>query len=555
MIDFKKEIKLSDLVRRTEKAASAASSRCGASEGCERRARSAQKAKPRELVGIKIGATQLAAARIANNGSARAAPARPAAAAARASSPTARCATSPALAAGAQRVLHRQQAAAPGRPARDRHEPRRRPQLRDRRASTTSSQLANAVLFRAHDAVSIPVDEAIIDYRVLSQEVDESGTLNRKILLVAAYREPIERYVAAFREAGIELVGIDLEAFALLRALAAPVPEGVTPTSAVVVVNAGHERTTLAVSDGTRLRVHARARVGRLEARDRHRPRATLDAARGRAVHAGFSLDPTAPSDPRDARRTSGTRGRRARAAGARAGTRRLARVLPGPAGIAPDLGDPDRRRHEPPRRLRRRAREAHPRAGPGRRPARPRRGRRTRSRRATTSPRSPSRSDWGWTTDACSKPSARAGAARRHADGADDDLGRSPAPARCSLSCSSSSASPTCRTTTRSPNRQDTLEALPSRSTQVQAAAARRPLSRARTEARRGGVHDSRGRSNAVGRPARRHLAGASGGLVALEPVTCRSARHRRRRRRRRPRRPRSPSPALRSRRTSSRR
>ena len=35
--------------------------------------------------------------------------------------------------------------------------------------------------------------------------------------------------MAAFREAGIELVGVDLEAFALLRAVSAPAPEGHPP--------------------------------------------------------------------------------------------------------------------------------------------------------------------------------------------------------------------------------------------------------------------------------------------------------------------------------------
>ena len=82
------------------------------------------------------------------------------------------------------------------------------------------------MLFRAHEVVSIPVDEAVIDYRVISEETDGTGLTNRRILLVAAYREPIERYMAAFREAGIELVGVDLEAFALLRAVSPPANGG-----------------------------------------------------------------------------------------------------------------------------------------------------------------------------------------------------------------------------------------------------------------------------------------------------------------------------------------
>jgi type IV pilus assembly protein PilM len=73
--------------------------------------------------------------------------------------------------------------------------------------------------------------------------------VNRRILVVAAYKESIDRYTAACKEAGIELVGIDLEAFALLRAVSAPVQSG-SAEAAVVAVTIGHERTTLAISDG-----------------------------------------------------------------------------------------------------------------------------------------------------------------------------------------------------------------------------------------------------------------------------------------------------------------
>jgi type IV pilus assembly protein PilM len=73
----------------------------------------------------------------------------------------------------------------------------------------------------------------------------------RKILLVVAYRELIDRYVSACKKAGLTLAGIDLEAFALLRALAPP-QDGTDANSgaALVAVSVGHERSTFAVSDG-----------------------------------------------------------------------------------------------------------------------------------------------------------------------------------------------------------------------------------------------------------------------------------------------------------------
>jgi type IV pilus assembly protein PilM len=116
---------------------------------------------------------------------------------------------------------------------------------------TDPKQLANAVRFRAQEALPIPIDEAVLDYQVLGDGVDEEGQPTKRILLVVAYRELIDRYVDACKKAGIVLSGIDLEAFALLRALQAP-QEGVgsDPSAALVAVSIGHERSTFAVSDG-----------------------------------------------------------------------------------------------------------------------------------------------------------------------------------------------------------------------------------------------------------------------------------------------------------------
>jgi type IV pilus assembly protein PilM len=113
-----------------------------------------------------------------------------------------------------------------------------------------AKQLANAIKFRAQEALPIPIDEAVLDYQVLSETTNEEGEISRRILLVLAYRDLIDRYVAACRKAGIQLVGIDLEAFALLRAIAAPRDEGTPAQAALVGVTVGHDRTTFAVSDG-----------------------------------------------------------------------------------------------------------------------------------------------------------------------------------------------------------------------------------------------------------------------------------------------------------------
>src|ERR687886_2460475 len=116
---------------------------------------------------------------------------------------------------------------------------------------TDPKQLANAIRFRAQEALPIPVEEAVLDYRILDESETEEGEPVRRVLLVVAYRELVDRYVAACRKAGLTVVGIDLEAFALLRSLSAPRSnEAEPPEAALVAVAIGHDRSTFAVSDG-----------------------------------------------------------------------------------------------------------------------------------------------------------------------------------------------------------------------------------------------------------------------------------------------------------------
>jgi type IV pilus assembly protein PilM len=111
-----------------------------------------------------------------------------------------------------------------------------------------TKQLDNAVRFRAQETLPIPIDDAVLDYQILNHTKKENGEDTKRVLLVVAYRELVDHYVGACRNAGIDLVGIDLEAFALLRAMGAP---GDTESgAALIVVAVGHDRSTFAVSNG-----------------------------------------------------------------------------------------------------------------------------------------------------------------------------------------------------------------------------------------------------------------------------------------------------------------
>ena len=244
-MDFNKEIKLSDLVRRQKKKAKTPGVSKPSSAKRKRR-------RKQEVVGLKIGASQIAASRVVNNGA-------PAAKLVQ----LARVPLEPGIVVGGEVRDVAALATALDRFFKDNKLPRRGIRLGigtnrigvrtvDIDGVDDERQLGNVVRFRAHEALSIPLDQAVLDYHVVSETVDESGAVSRRVLLAAAYQEPIDHYVEACRAAGLELSGIDVEAFALLRAVAPR--NGNTedaPTVASVVVSIGHDRSTLAISDGT----------------------------------------------------------------------------------------------------------------------------------------------------------------------------------------------------------------------------------------------------------------------------------------------------------------
>ena len=109
---------------------------------------------------------------------------------------------------------------------------------------------SNAIRFRAQELLPIPVTDAVLDHVVLGEYVSDTGDPMRRVLLAFAHRDLVDRHAAACQKAGLKLIGVDLDAFALLRSLSEPRSADTEATQAVVVVAIGHERTVFAVSDG-----------------------------------------------------------------------------------------------------------------------------------------------------------------------------------------------------------------------------------------------------------------------------------------------------------------
>jgi type IV pilus assembly protein PilM len=82
-------------------------------------------------------------------------------------------------------------------------------------------ELEAAVRFQAQEQIPMPLDQAALEYQVVGGVAAEEGAAPQiDVVVVAARREMISSFLEAVRRAGLEPVGIDLSAFAMIRALA-----------------------------------------------------------------------------------------------------------------------------------------------------------------------------------------------------------------------------------------------------------------------------------------------------------------------------------------------
>jgi|HubBroStandDraft_2_1064218.scaffolds.fasta_scaffold00113_31 type IV pilus assembly protein PilM len=111
---------------------------------------------------------------------------------------------------------------------------------------TDQKELAAAVNFQAQDQVPMPLNNAVMDFHPLGI-VDTPAGPRQRVVLVAAQRDMIERLLTAVRRAGLTAKGVDLSAFALIRALYRRDPE---QTGRVLYLNVDG-LTNLAIAEGT----------------------------------------------------------------------------------------------------------------------------------------------------------------------------------------------------------------------------------------------------------------------------------------------------------------
>ena len=82
-------------------------------------------------------------------------------------------------------------------------------------------ELDAAVRFKAQEELPMPLDQAVLDHRVLERFTRDGGAYIR-VLVVAVRREAVEQLLAAVRKAGLTPDLVDLSAFAIVRSLYTP---------------------------------------------------------------------------------------------------------------------------------------------------------------------------------------------------------------------------------------------------------------------------------------------------------------------------------------------
>jgi type IV pilus assembly protein PilM len=117
-------------------------------------------------------------------------------------------------------------------------------------------ELDAAVRFAAQEQIPMPLEQAVLDHRVIGGVGPVEGAAPQiDIIVVAARRDMIAASLKPLRDAGLEPVGVDLSAFGMIRALGegtapAAVEPGAQPVaSAVLYCNVG-DVTNLAVAKG-----------------------------------------------------------------------------------------------------------------------------------------------------------------------------------------------------------------------------------------------------------------------------------------------------------------
>ncbi|MBE0447742.1 MAG: type IV pilus assembly protein PilM [Actinobacteria bacterium] len=111
----------------------------------------------------------------------------------------------------------------------------------------TETELRSAIKYQVSDYIPIPVEEAILDFQILSEHVNDRLERMMDVLLVAARKDMVENVVAAIERAGLRPVTVDASSLAFARAVTSEKPKS------FIGGEAGAEEVTAMINIGSAL--------------------------------------------------------------------------------------------------------------------------------------------------------------------------------------------------------------------------------------------------------------------------------------------------------------
>src|SRR3989339_309017 len=106
--------------------------------------------------------------------------------------------------------------------------------------NVSKKELASSVHWEAKKVIPLPLEEMILDWKIIKNEKDKS---NIKVLLTGAPKSLVKKYINIFKEAQINLMSLETETFSLIRSLIG------NDKSTIMMVEIGANTTDVSIVD------------------------------------------------------------------------------------------------------------------------------------------------------------------------------------------------------------------------------------------------------------------------------------------------------------------
>lgn len=165
------------------------------------------------------------------------------------------------------------------------------------------SELRDALKYQVQDYIPIAIEDALLDFLLLDEFVNEEGAPMMRVLTVAAQRDMVHGFVRVVQQAGLEPVAVDLSPLAAIRALVDPIGSILVEREAEAVVDVGGDVTNVVVHERGSPRFVRILQAGGNDITDALQSELSLsrEDAEARKIAVGLraegaSVDPGAPS-------------------------------------------------------------------------------------------------------------------------------------------------------------------------------------------------------------------------------------------------------------------